>query len=124
MLANPNAPAASIVGQQAIALNGGRAGMTAGDFANKWLSKFDGARGNMQPGRALPMMAQSGAPQPVTPGFQMAPQGAPAPAAMASLAQMFQIQQADEQARQEREAEEEAVAARRRALFGGPSPFG
>ncbi len=73
---------------------------------------------------STPMMARGGSPQPVTPGFQMAPQGAPAPAAMASLAQMFQIQQADDQARREREAEEEAVIARRRALFGGPSPFG
>jgi hypothetical protein len=77
-----------------------------------------------QRGGAVPMMARGGSPQPVTPGFQMGPQGAPAPAAMASLAQMFQMQQADDQARREREAEEEAVAARRRALFGGPSPFG
>jgi hypothetical protein len=89
-----------------------------------WHIEPIGARGGMQPGRALPMMAQAGSPQPVTPGFQMAPQGGPSPAAMASLAQMYQMQQADDQARQEREAEEEAVAARRRALFGGPSPFG
>lgn len=82
-------------------------------------------RGGMIPGRSLPMMAQAGAPQPAAPGFQMAPQGVPAPAAMASLAQMFQqTQQSTAQAQAEREAEEEAVAARRRALFGGPSPFG
>jgi hypothetical protein len=77
-----------------------------------------------QRGGSVPMMARGGSPQPVTPGFQMAPQGGPSPAAMASLAQMYQMQQADDQARQQREAEEEAVAARRRALFGGPSPFG
>lgn len=91
-----------------------------------WHIEPVGARG-MQPGRALPMMAQAGAPQPVTPGFQMGqPQAQPAapPAAYSALAQMFQMQQADEKAREEREAEEQAVQARRRALFGGPSPFG
>lgn len=44
MLANPNAPAASFVGRSAITQNGGSANMTAGEFAHKWTSKFDGTR--------------------------------------------------------------------------------
>lgn len=43
LLANPNAPAASIVGADAVALNGGHAGMTAGEFAGIWLKKAGGA---------------------------------------------------------------------------------
>lgn len=39
MLRNPNAP----VGGDAIALNGGAPGMTGGQFAQKWTSKFDGS---------------------------------------------------------------------------------
>lgn len=41
LLSNPNAPAASIVGNAAINLNGGNSNMTAGDFANQWTSKID-----------------------------------------------------------------------------------
>lgn len=40
LLANPNAPAASVVGANAVRLNGGNTGMTAGEFANLWLRKF------------------------------------------------------------------------------------
>lgn len=82
-----------------------------------WHIEPIGARGN-----AVPAMAQANTPQPATPGFQMAPQGQPMP--MPGLANLFALQQADEQARREREAEEEAVAASRRALFSGPGPFG
>jgi hypothetical protein len=39
LLSNPNAPAASVVGDAAARLNRG-AGMTAGAFANQWTSKF------------------------------------------------------------------------------------
>jgi hypothetical protein len=42
LLANPNASAASVVGRQAVIQNGGSEGMTAGEFANKWISKFEG----------------------------------------------------------------------------------
>lgn len=41
LLANPNAPAEQIVGPQAFRLNGGRPGMTAGQFASMWTSKAD-----------------------------------------------------------------------------------
>ena len=40
LLQNPNAPAAELVGPQAVAQNGGRPGMTAAEFANLWVSKF------------------------------------------------------------------------------------
>jgi hypothetical protein len=42
LLANPNAPAASIVGEKAVTLNRGRPDMTAGEFASMWLNKFEG----------------------------------------------------------------------------------
>jgi hypothetical protein len=42
LLANPLARATDIVGKRAVTLNGGNAGMSAGDFANMWISKFEG----------------------------------------------------------------------------------
>lgn len=42
LLQNPDAPAASIVGADAIRLNGGAPNMTARDFVNLWAKKFDG----------------------------------------------------------------------------------
>ncbi|GIT90149.1 hypothetical protein JANAI62_03680 [Jannaschia pagri] len=44
LLANPNASAASIVGRDAVRLNGGNLGMTAGEFAGLWLRKYEGSR--------------------------------------------------------------------------------
>jgi hypothetical protein len=49
LLANPDAPAESIVGHDAVVNNGGEAGMTAGQFADIWRQKFDKAGG----GRAV-----------------------------------------------------------------------
>jgi hypothetical protein len=43
LLANPNAPAESVVGVEAARLNGG-AGLTAGQFAQKWIGKVDGGQ--------------------------------------------------------------------------------
>lgn len=45
LLANPNAPAASIVGLQAVMVNGGKADMTAGEFASMWLNKYQKVAG-------------------------------------------------------------------------------
>lgn len=45
LLTNPNSPASDIVGAKAASLNGG-AGLTAGELAQKWISKF----GNMGSG--------------------------------------------------------------------------
>jgi hypothetical protein len=45
ILRDPNARATSVVGSKAVTLNGGNTGMSAGQFANIWLSKFNkGAR--------------------------------------------------------------------------------
>lgn len=46
LLSNPTASAESIVGKDAVMFNGGGPGMTAGQFASKWVSKFEG--GNIQ----------------------------------------------------------------------------
>lgn len=81
-----------------------------------------GAQPAMQPGTSLPMMAQAGAPQPVTPGFQMADPAAAAPMLGPSpIAAMFAL---DEQTKQKQALEKQAEQTRRAALFGGPSPFG
>jgi hypothetical protein len=45
LLSNPNAPAVQIVGKQAVTLNAGNPNMTAGQFANQWVSKADGLLG-------------------------------------------------------------------------------
>lgn len=41
LLSNPNAPAASIVGTKAVIQNGGSQGMTAGQFADMWINKYN-----------------------------------------------------------------------------------
>jgi len=41
LLRNPNAPAASVVGDAAVSLNGGWPGITAGQFAQLWTTKYD-----------------------------------------------------------------------------------
>ncbi len=43
LLSNPTAPAESIVGVKAVRLNGGRMGMSAQQFANLWINKFNRA---------------------------------------------------------------------------------
>lgn len=53
LLANPDAPAADLVGAKAVTGNGGNSGMTARDFAGLWLSKFDGGRAMTMPGGAV-----------------------------------------------------------------------
>ncbi|MFE3836926.1 transglycosylase SLT domain-containing protein [Pseudogemmobacter sonorensis] len=45
LLANPDALASSVVGVDAVRLNGGDPNMTAGQFANLWLGKFNDAYG-------------------------------------------------------------------------------
>lgn len=62
LLKNPNAPAASIVGTKAVTGNGGRAGMSAGEFASKWTSRFDGSRAMAADG-ATPRNRDAGNPQ-------------------------------------------------------------
>lgn len=64
MLRNPSEP----VGGDAISLNGGRAGMTGGDFAARWTSKFDGAAPS--PAAAQPAVVY---PPPVDTGLDLSP---------------------------------------------------
>jgi hypothetical protein len=72
LLTNPNAPAAQLVGNDAVALNAGRGGaQTAADFAAHWAKKFDGA----------PTGAPA-APQGAAPIAPEAPQGVPDAALM------------------------------------------
>lgn len=55
LLSNPNAPAAQVVGPDAVRLNGGHEGMTAGEFAGLWLRRAEGApRPQNQRGAAAP----------------------------------------------------------------------
>jgi hypothetical protein len=48
LLSNPSARAVDAVGRQAVLNNGGDPNMTAGEFANKWISKFDKGGGAPQ----------------------------------------------------------------------------
>ena len=43
-MSNPTAKAVDIVGAEAVRLNGGNADMTAGEFANLWLDKYNNTR--------------------------------------------------------------------------------
>jgi hypothetical protein len=45
LLRDPSALAEDVVGKDAVELNGGRAGMTAGEFAQHWQAKYEGAAG-------------------------------------------------------------------------------
>lgn len=49
LLTHPNDPAASIVGLKAVLQNGGRQDMTAAQFANLWISKYNGTTPNTNP---------------------------------------------------------------------------
>lgn len=50
LLANPDARAADLVGADAVRLNGGKAGMTAGEFASLWLTKAGETAGAVRHG--------------------------------------------------------------------------
>lgn len=50
LLGNRDADAASLVGADAVRLNGGRDGMTAGEFADLWVAKAEGRTGRAGPG--------------------------------------------------------------------------
>lgn len=82
LLRDPNAPAAGLVGADAIRLNGGTPDMTAGDFARKWTSRFDIAAA--QPPAAAPAAISTSPPD-----REVAPQ-AEAPLDMSPVAAVFQ----------------------------------
>ena len=67
LLANPDTPAVDIVGADAVKLNGGSLDMTAGEFANIWINKYNKiATGGVGPAGApvssLPKEAQGATP--------------------------------------------------------------
>lgn len=49
LLKNPSAPVGSVVNPKHVTVNGGNLNMTAGEFANKWTSKFDNGAGVTPP---------------------------------------------------------------------------
>lgn len=58
--ADPGAPAASIVGEDAVRLNGGRDGMTVGDFLGLWRGKYNGQKPALSFGAGTPAADTSG----------------------------------------------------------------
>lgn len=118
ILANPAADAASVVGGKAVALNGGRPGMTAGEFANLWATKFGDGKMTMPPGtngdQAAPSM-QNG----TVPVLDFGDVAAAAGQQNAmSILQAEALRQAADAAARKR-GEETERQARRRALYGG-----
>ncbi len=68
LLKNPDAKATSIVGADAVRLNGGTAGMTAGQFANRWIRKAES-------GYVMPSAPEQISPDIVTAGGTWRPSG-------------------------------------------------
>lgn len=93
LLANPNELAVDVVGEKAVRLNGGGPGETAQQFANRWISRFEG---------------KGGAPVPGVPGAGVAPEYAGmsyenrmklyGEAANADKTQLYQLQYTTDQA--------------------------
>ncbi|TRL39889.1 hypothetical protein FNA46_07785 [Rhizobium straminoryzae] len=54
LLTNPDVPAESLVGADAVRLNGGTPGMTAGEFANLWIRKAGGSAAGALPAADRP----------------------------------------------------------------------
>lgn len=126
ILANPGGDAAATVGAKAVTLNGGRLGMTNGQFANLWANKFNGAKGTAmtmppgtngtyagpQVGTGVPSMV--GAPISQELGDAVAAMGRGNATAVLATAALQPMQ--DFALRQQREEEE--ARERKRALYG------
>ncbi len=52
LITQPDAPAASLVGRDAVTLNAGQEGMTARDFARKWVDRFEQRSGSGSAGES------------------------------------------------------------------------
>jgi hypothetical protein len=83
LLQNPNAPVESVIGAQAARNNAATPGMTAGQFANKWMGKFgdivqtvDPNQKNIIDAQADGPMAFAGQPAPMQPVSPQPPTGA------------------------------------------------
>ncbi|MCF1471199.1 hypothetical protein FS763_04560 [Agrobacterium vitis] len=70
LLSNPSARAADVVGGEAVSLNGGADGMTAGEFAAKWTSKFGSSSYKSIPSASsvAPVSVTPAAPVKIEPG--------------------------------------------------------
>jgi soluble lytic murein transglycosylase-like protein len=75
LLANPDAKASDIVGMKAVIQNGGKPNMTAGQFAQMWIGKYNatgggtsnfGPSGGIQGGPGVAMPATAAPPGPIT----------------------------------------------------------
>ena len=86
LLTNPNAPASAVVGEQAVALNGGRPGMTAGQFASQWVNKFGGGQ-PVQVASAAPGLGYAPDTRPQPPPMQGPPMAASFGEAVPGVAQ-------------------------------------
>ena len=73
LLANPDVPAARLVGVKAVVANGGTPNMSARDFAGLWTSRFDGD---------APQVAQVAQARPSAVAAAPAPAAAPSPTAV------------------------------------------
>lgn len=60
LLSNPNAPAASLVGNKAVVNNGGSSRMSAGEFARMWTNKFDSLNASGSADGATPRNRDAG----------------------------------------------------------------
>lgn len=78
LLSNPDAPAAALVGEKAVALNGGRPGISARDFASLWDAKINGAK-------VLPAEAGGSPAGPAAPGGSPIPSMVTQPGATEAL---------------------------------------
>jgi hypothetical protein len=67
LLANPNARAVDIVGEDAVRLNGGDTSMSAGQFASIWQRKFGGSQQQAQEQASMPAQGASQAQGVITP---------------------------------------------------------
>ena len=90
LLQNPNAPVESVIGAQAARNNGAAPGMTAGQFANKWIGKFGDIVQTADPAQKNIIDAQADAPAaPMAFAGTQQPAGAPvataAPVAPAAI---------------------------------------
>lgn len=78
LLANPDAPAETLVGADAVRLNGGRPGMTAREFAELWMRKAGGDSPASVAASTLPPSAADA--PPAAPGLAQAVTSRPGPA--------------------------------------------
>lgn len=118
ILSDPSADAASLVGGDALRLNGGRPGWTAAQFADLWRNKFAKASGQPMEGGMLDMTPSQPAPSGMAPPAALADARPWQPPAAPVDPWSLVVPLGQRQKRQEAEQREAAEQARRAALFG------